>query len=226
SESTRKLFETSLGSGEKVQWWPEDIYAWQFVDEDWQVVPGTYFQKWIEFRSKSIRTFVKRLVEEIHKTDPTLPVGNFVGAWYPTYYEYGVNWASESHPSEEEWASRKYYETAIADLLDYLIVGCYFPRISMAEAEKVGAEWWMSVEGSAINSMEVVNKVCPVYASILVELFKSNSNEFKNALSVVLSQTNGLYIYDLSYVEKNNFWDEITEVLESGARIQSKLNFK
>ena len=55
--------------------------------------------------------------------------------WYPTYYEYGVNWASESTIPEEEWASTEYYKTAFAELLDYLVVGCYF-RESLLRRQK------------------------------------------------------------------------------------------
>jgi len=156
-----------------------------------------------------------KVIEEIRLVDQALPIGNFVGAWYPTYYEYGVNWASESTIPEEEWASTEYYKTAFAELLDFLVVGCYFPRITIEETEKVGAEWWMSTEGSAMVSMEVVNNVCPVYGSVLIDLFKNDRALLKQALTVVLDHTNGLYIYDLSHVESYKLWDDIREVLSN-----------
>jgi len=125
-----------------------------------------------------------------------------VGAWYPTYYEYGVNWASETNVPEEDWASSNYPKTALAEIFDYLVVGCFFPRITMEEAENVDAEWWMSVEGSSIIAREVVGEASPVHASLLVEQFKSNADTFKKALRTAMNLNDGLYVYDFSQIEK------------------------
>ena len=64
-------------------------------------------------------------------------------------------------------------------------------------------------------SMEVVNNVCPVYGSVLIDLFKNDSALLKQALKVALEHTNGLYIYDLSHVESYQLWDDIREVLSN-----------
>ena len=198
-----------------MNWWPEEIYELKLVNEESEIVPGPLFQEWLEFRSKSIQSFFKRLINSVRSVDTAIPVANFVGAWYPTYYEYGVNWAGETNVPDEDWASRDYPKTALAEMFDYLVVGCFFPRITMEEAENADAEWWMSVEGSCIVSMEVVNGVCPVYGSLLVEQFADDGARFKTSLKTILNLTNGLYIYDLSYVEKYKYWDEIESVLKA-----------
>ncbi|MCG8604192.1 family 10 glycosylhydrolase [bacterium] len=215
SESSKIQFESFLGAGRSLQWWPEDVYELRFDNEEWQIVPGTYYQEWLQFRSQSMHGFMKSLIGMIKEADPALPVGKFVGAWYPTYYEYGVNWASEQTIAEEDWAPSEYYKTAIAEMLDYLIVGCFFPRITIEETEEDGAEWWMSTEGSAMLSMDVVNNVCPVYGAILLELFKNDPARLKQALRTAMSHTNGLYLYDLSHIESYKLWDEIREVLSN-----------
>ncbi|MFQ5824082.1 MAG: alpha amylase family protein [bacterium] len=215
SDFTKQRFEAYLGQGRKIQWWPNEIYELQLQNDEWKVVPGQFFQDWIEFRSKSIFTFYNRLVKMVKEVDPTVPIGSFVGSWYPTYYEYGVNWGSQIYNPEYDWASRNYYKTAIAYLLNYLIVGCYFPRVTIKEADEVGAEWWMSIEGGALISMEVVKNVCPVYASVWVEQFKTKRDEFKRALETAVKFTNGLYIYDLSQIEKYEYWEEIKAVISS-----------
>ncbi len=218
SEYTKGLFIASLEQANDIQWWPEDVYELQKRDEEWQIVPGRYYKEWFEFRAKSIHQFVDKLIEEVRKLDPTLPVGISAGAWYPTYHEYGLNWASETNLLEEEWAAREYYKTAVAEMLNYVVVGCYFPRVSIEESDEAGAEWWMSIEGSAMVAMEVVNSACPVYASVLVELYKDDPNKFKEALNTAISQTNGLYLYDLSYIERHKYWEEISDVLLEARR--------
>ncbi|MFQ5864183.1 MAG: alpha amylase family protein [bacterium] len=214
SDFTKQRFQAYVGHDREIQWWPLDIYELQFQNDEWELVPGEFFQDWIEFRSKSIYAFYDRLVKKVRDLDPTLPIGSFVGSWYPTYYEYGLNWASQSYIPEYDWAGRDYNKTAVADMLDHLTVGCYFPRITIEEAEEVGAEWWMSIEGAALISMEAVKNVCPVYAAVWAEQFKNQTDNFKLALETALELTNGLYIYDLSQIEKYQYWDEIASVLK------------
>ncbi len=212
SDAARSAFEAQLGEG-KIDWWPEDVMEWQYKNESWQPVPGKLFTEWVKFRSRTISSFVTSLVNRIKGIDPTLPVGNVVGSWYPTYYEYGVNWASETNVPDEHWAADDYNETAIAEKLDYSVVGCFFPRVTIQEAESVGAEWWMSVEGGATLAMDIMNKTTPVYAAILAGQFKDNGDKFKESLETALSLTNGLYVTDASHITKYDLWDEISAVL-------------
>lgn len=214
SDFSRSQFEAYLAkSGKRLQWWPDEVLQWNLRDGEWSVTPGLYYKEWIEFRAKTIQDFMRRLISMVRDSDPTLPIGNYVGGWYPTYYEYGVNWASENNLPEGEWASQDYYKTAVAGLFNYLIVGCYFPRITTADSENAGADWWMSVEGAAMISMDVVNNVCPVYAAILSDLYKTDSEKFKSALTTSLNLTNGLYVYDHSSIERYGLWDEISSIL-------------
>lgn len=214
SEFSRGLFEGYLANdGKRLQWWPDDVLQWSLQNDEWSVVPGMHYKEWIEFRAKTIHDFMEKMIREIRDVDSTLPVGNFVGAWYPTYFEYGVNWASASNRPDGEWATENYNQTAIANLFSYEVVGCYFPRITTRDAELAGADWWMSVEGAAMISMDVIGNACPVYSSILVDLFKTDGEKFKSALTTALKLTNGLYIYDNSSIERFGLWDEIGAVL-------------
>ncbi len=215
SDQTREQFEQLTGT--KVDWWPQDIFEWQQSDGEWQIVPGRQFNAWLEFRAKSMQKFVGRVVTEVQKLDATLPIGNFTGSWYPTYYEYGINWASQNNIPEDSWATAEYNKTAIAEKLNYSVVGCFFPRVTIRDAEDVGAEWWMSVEGGATVSMEVIDQVTPVYAAILVEQFKNDEEKFKESIRMALELTNGLYLTDYSTIEKYEYWDEIRSILGATA---------
>lgn len=213
SETTRQQFEQWLPRGERLTWWPRDVYEWQYQNNQWVRVPGRFFQPWITFRAQTMKSFANRLTEAVRQVRPGLEVINYVGAWYPTYYEYGVNWSSPDYVVNEDWAGPDYPETSLLEYFDRLITKCYFPRVTIAEAEEVGAEWWISVEGAAMLSGEATNQEVPVYGAVLVELFKDDPERFKQALEAVLQNADGLCLYDLSYVEKYSYWDEIKEVL-------------
>jgi len=211
SEDAKRQFETFIG--QSINWWPNNIYELQYVNDNWEKVPGEYYYAWLEFRASTMRKFVNRMIEEVRKVDQSIPIGVMVGGWFPAYYEYGLNWASEETRLDYEWATDDYPSTGIAELFDYMVVGNFFPRVTMKEAEDIGAEWWMSVEGSIINATEVVNRVCPLYGSLLVEQFANNEEGFTQAMRTILEQTTGLHINDASGLEKHKLWDAVTNVL-------------
>ncbi|MFQ5674988.1 MAG: alpha amylase family protein [bacterium] len=215
SDYSKQEFQKFLGPAQQLNWWPDDIYELRLVSDELERIPGQYYQEWIEFRAKTMQSFLKLLIDSIRKVDASVPISSFVGAWYPTYYEVGVNWASETNIPEEEWSSRDYYKTAQAEMLDSVIAACFFPRVTIEEAENVNADWWMSIEGSAAVANEVVNRACPVEAAVMVEQFKNNSGLFKKALATALDLDDGLYVYDFSQLEKYDYWGAVKSVLQS-----------
>lgn len=217
SDATQKAFQQDLG--ETISWWPTDVYEWQYQNDQWQIVPGKYYEKWIEFRSAQIKKFVDGLVKRVRAKDRSIAIADFVGAWYPTYYEYGVNWANSNYRLRDaDWVPSGYGKTSILNDFDYLVSACYFPRITMDEAENVGAEWWMSVEGAAEQSMEAVYNDKPVFGSIWAEQFKEDGQKFTTALRTVFQRMDGLYIYDLSQIQKYDLWDEVLLAVSASSR--------
>jgi len=214
SSDSRTGFENYLNNN-SLNWWPEDIFAWQTVDDVWEPVPGELFNVWLEYRANCIKTAISRIVLGIRDKDAAVPIGNFVGAWYPTYYEYGVNWASETAKYEEDWATSSYPSTSITEKVDYSVIGCFFPRPTIEETEKINAEWWMSVEGSATLAMEKVDDLTPVYGAILAGQFKGAEVNFQKSLQMARDITNGLYVTDVSHLNQYKLWDAMESVLKS-----------
>jgi len=212
SKESKRKFQVYLGN-QTVNWWPADVLEWKNLDDDWQIVRGEYFQDWVAFRSAEMRKFMDKMVKAVRSAKSSLPIGNLVGAWYPEYYENGVNWASEQHYPDYDWATDDYNDTATAELFDHLVVGAFFPRVTVEDAEAAGAKWWMSVEGSASTAMEVVNRVKPVFGAVLAQQFKDDANKFKAALTTILDKTDGLYVGDYSVINKYKYWDEIRTAL-------------
>ena len=86
-----------------------------------------YFKDWLAFRCKVIHDFLSRVVNKVHAINSKTKVGVYVGAWYSTYYEVGVNWASPKYDPQAEfpqWANADYRNYGYAPLLDFMLLGC------------------------------------------------------------------------------------------------------
>lgn len=208
SELTRARFEAYIG--ESVTNWPNDIYELTGANEKKE---GIWYNKWLEFRASVIYNFIKQasvLVKNNNKK-----IGTYVGAWYATYYNEGVNWASRTYdPSlTYSWATVDYKNYAYAEELDFIITGCY----SSTES---------GVKTYATLSQKVINGAIPHAAGLYMEDYnaveKTKLNAGKEAYQKCLisarKEAGNIMIFDM--VQLNNdlynstssrkYWD-ITE---------------
>lgn len=103
SDFSRGKFEAYIGK--KLERFPEDIYTWEEDgDGGWKRIDGPYFKQWIEWRASVIYDFFKRTKEELKAVKPGLKFGAYTGAWYPSYFEVGVNWASNTYDPSQDFA--------------------------------------------------------------------------------------------------------------------------
>ncbi|WLD93066.1 alpha amylase family protein [Alkalihalobacillus sp. AL-G] len=209
SDLSREKFEAYIG--ERVTNWPEDIFTVEFTAEGKEVVPGQYYQKWIEWRAGNIQDFFKKAENLVHGKDPSLFFSTYVGAWYPLYYSEGVNWASKTYQPDYEWASPDYGKTGYAEVLDFLMTGNYFSQVTREEAVAVGNPDWYSVEGSADIAMDVVNEATFVYGSLYLAQYKGDPEQFRKGLRAVMDKTHGIMLFDLVYFEQYGWWDILYE---------------
>lgn len=82
-----------------------------------------------------IHGFFARTKEALAAVDPDLKFGAYTGAWYPSYYEVGVNWADPSFDASQEfdWATPEYGRYGYADLLDLYTNGNYYWPVTVEE---------------------------------------------------------------------------------------------
>ena len=124
SDYTREQFEAYIGK--TLVNWPEDV-----LPAGWSSgIPSPepqYFKQWLEFRAKVIHDFVEKAGNSVRAVNPDIDFGVYVGGWYGTYYDVGVNWASPSYdPSREyAWASENYMKYGYADHTDVMLIGAY-----------------------------------------------------------------------------------------------------
>lgn len=228
SAVSREQFEQYIGKN--VNRWPEDILSWKADGKEYN--RGPLFREWLEWRASVIRSFVEEARRVIKKIDPNMALAIYAGAWYPEYFELGVNWASQTYDAsaEYDWATKGYSKTGYAELLDFLMTGNYFYEVKIEELRdttvpktkltepsmKLTKGYWNSVEGSAHMAKKVTKGVIPVLGSLYVDQYKANENptQFEKAIRLLLKETDGIMIFDLVHLRKYGWWEHFRRAVE------------
>ena len=157
SDYPRRRFEEYIG--QKVQRFPADILPAGHTAGIPAEQP-VHMKKWLEFRAKTIHDFMGRAREAVKGVNPDLKFGVYVGGWYSTYYDVGVNWASPKYPvaSKFAWATPQYQNYGYADLMDQMLIGAY----ASPGAVYGTTEWTM--QGFCSLAMERTMGACPMVA--------------------------------------------------------------
>ncbi|WP_439183384.1 alpha amylase family protein [Carboxylicivirga taeanensis] len=227
SDLSKATFEKVIG--QNVANWPTDIYEWQ-KDENGKNkrVDGPLFKQWIEWRAQVIYDFMAKSRAAVKAINPDISYGTYTGAWYPSYYEVGVNWASKNYdPSQEfDWASAEYKNTGYAELMDLYTTGNYYTNVTIEEHRaKNEAVWnetdseaqkgdWYCVEGSCKNLRRILgdNKF---YGGILVDQFYNNRPQLSQTIAMNIKESDGLMVFDIVHIIDENLWKEVEEGLKA-----------
>ena len=226
SPVSQKLFEKYIGK--KITNFPQDVYSYSKKDGKSVKTPGPLYKQWIEWRASVIYQFFVKARATAKKANPAISFGDYTGAWYPTYYEVGVNWASNKFDVAREynWATSKYQQYGYAELLDLYTTGCYYYEVTKEEVTRSNTikaartEAGMStqrstvysVEGSAERAMELTKGAAPLLGGLYVEQYENNKDQFIKAMQMCLDKTNGVMIFDLVHICQKNWWDAIEQV--------------
>ena len=234
SELSKKQFEEYAGV--TVENFPEDILSW--YDENGKLrekwAPGKHFKKWVEYRAMVIHDFVEKTHKELKAIKPDLIIGDYTGAWYPTYFQVGVNWASKDYdpsqvPEYQWWATEDYKNAGYAELLDVYMTGLYYTMITKDDVDKatgvVGQRseagmdnsltYCYSVEGGAEIAKDITKGVVPVIGSIYVEQYLGDFTPFGPAVTQALKSTDGVMIFDIVHLNKHKLWDELETAMKN-----------
>lgn len=216
SDISRSAFED--WSGETVANWPEDIISW--YDESGELrqewTRGRRFNEWCEWRASVIHDFVEQTRSELKAINPDLVIGDYTGAWYPTYFNEGVNWASREYdPSEEyDWATPTYSRTGYAELLDVYMTGLYYSALTKEDNKLY------SVEGGAQLAQKVTMGVVPVVGSIYVEQYIGEMEKFAPAVEQALASTGGVMVFDISHLSKHHLWEDLEGAMRRSGQMK------
>jgi hypothetical protein len=226
SDLSRSKFEEYLGT--ELDSFPDDIYRWK-KDTNGNLYPhrGKYFLQWVEWRATVIHDFMQKARETVKSVNPSISFGTYTGAWYPTYYEVGVNFASKYYdPSADfDWASPTYKNTGYAEMLDLFTVGNYYTTITKKEYMEKNPEIknetdqfaqkniWYCVEGSN-EKLRAILRDNKFYGGILASQFYDDPEGLTNSITMNLDTSDGLMIFDISHIIEKNLW----EYVEKGMR--------
>lgn len=202
SNLSRLLFEKWLGR--QVEHFPQDIFTYDPTPGH-EVIHGKLFGKWMEWRAGVIHDFVAEARKEVKAIKPEARVAAYVGSWYGSYYTVGVNWASPSHQPPYDWAGPGYKKTGFANLLDWLSTGCYSPYPTDADARAANNDW--SVESAGAESNAVVEDDTWVYGGLYLLLYDGNKSGLERAIKAAAGATQGVMLFDLSYIIDAKLWD-------------------
>lgn len=203
SSTSREAFEAWLGRG--ALRWPEDVFT--INDVPWLApIQGKYYKEWLEWRARQIRNFVEEAVELIRSIKPSVRVGVYVGSWYESYYEVGVNWGSAKFRPGYDWMTPTYDETGFAELFDYICTGCYYPLATRADARACRQPEGATVEAACQVSRQAVGDASCLYGSLYLRDYRGNPRGFNSAIEAAEQHTDGVMLFDLIYLEEYGWW--------------------
>ena len=228
SDMSRKAFEKYVGK--RLQRFPEDIFEWcKGTDGKPVMKKGKYFKQWIEWRSMVISDFMARARKEVKAANPRMGFDTYTGAWYPSYYEVGVNFADPSYnpAADFDWATAKYQKTGYIRNIDTYFTGNYYTDVTVADYLKTNklvknetdlsaqSGDWYCVEGSCRHLRSILGGH-PFVGGVLVDQFYDNPARLSATIAENLKDADGLMVFDLVHIVTKNLWNEIEAGLWKG----------
>lgn len=196
SEETKVKFTSYLESrGKTLVNWPEDAYQ---INPDGSMTTGSLYNDWLTFRSTIIGDFaaeLKVLVDEYEaKKAKEITLSAYVGSWYESYYQNGVNWADESFIYNDrlqfpmsDLYTPEYRSTSYVDSIDFLMIGCYY------DTEAKIAKY--TTLGNILTNSKI-----PLIGSIDLTSLKTAESQ-RIGYQAAFDNSDGAMIFDLCYVD-------------------------
>ena len=147
-------------------------------------------------------------------------LGNYTGAWYPSYYEVGVNWASKDYdPSKDfDWATPEYKNYALNELFDLYTNGNYYVDVTLDELHshdgrvknETDSEYsvgdHLCVEGACDYSRKLLGDR-PFYGGMYVEQYYGDPDRFRRAVKMNLKKSDGFMLFDMCHIIHKDWFD-------------------
>lgn len=215
SPTSQAQFEEYVGV--KFHNFPADILPAGSTETTLGEPYAKYTTKWLEFRAKTIYEFMGKAREAVKAVNPDVLFGAYVGGWYNSYYNTGVNWASQTYdPSRNcKWASARYKKFGYAGLMDQILIGAY----ANPTAVNGTTEWTM--EGFCLQAKKKIGSACPlVVGGPDVDWRWEGSNAvysqeqildgIRNSVPACINVCDGYFLFDMIHLKIDpDKWDAV-----------------
>ena len=200
SDYSREQFEAYIG--ESVPNWPEDIYTYNsdaFSSYWYDFTPGKYYNLWIEWRSQVIHDVIAEIRTTLKEIRPDVDLEVWAASWGPLPAT-GQNWASPKYKAVNLnwWATKDYYKTGYADLLDTFQLGAYLNKVNGMDPE--------TIEYALNKCNNMLMGDCNYWGT-----FSVASREFDSeaAAYLCLTKSPGCMVFDLVHISTCGHWNKL-----------------
>lgn len=179
----------------------------------------TYFKKWLEFRAKVMYDFMSKARTAVKSVNSNVKFGVYVGGWYSTYYEVGVNWAGKKYntAANYKWATADYMNYGYAGLMDEMLIGAYASPLQVYGT----SEWTM--QGFCSLAKAKVKGECPMVAggpdvgnwdpSNAVSQADENQ-AIVNSVKACMDACDGYFLFDMIHLKNSDQWQYAKEGID------------
>jgi len=213
SDITRQKFQTYLG-GVTISNFPGDIMpagATMSTISSMSSYPA-YFTKWLEFRAKVMYDFMSKARDAVKSVNSKIKFGVYVGGWYSSYYEVGVNWASPNYNTSSyyKWATLSYKKYGYAALMDQMLIGAY-----ASPSRVYGATEW-TMQGFCKLAKDKTKGDCPMVAggpdvgnwdSSNSATQEQENQAIVNSVAACMGECDGYFLFDMIHLKMANQWE-------------------
>lgn len=180
---------------------------------------GQLTKLWLEYRAKTIHDFMSKARDAVKAVNPDILFGVYVGGWYNSYYNTGVNWASKNYDAarNHKWASIRYKNFGYADLMDHILIGAYANPTGVYG----GNEWTM--QGFCLQAKNKIGNDCPLvvggpdvdwrWTGSSAQYSKDQIlNAVRNSVGACIEACDGYFLFDMIHLKMDpEKWDAVGE---------------
>ena len=198
----RSAFEKKHGA---VGSWPESIFY--ASPTPGPLKRGPRFSEWMQFRAEVMQEFLRNARTAALSVNPKLTLGSYVGAGWETYYEVGVDYATDDPVAPYSWAGEEYGLAGYAGYTDYLMTGCFYKVAKEIDPGVPDGRERFTVEGGAKLTAELAGDSTFVLPSLYGLDWEKNEQGLRDAIAACRKYGSGMMFFDAIYIIRNNWWD-------------------